>query len=423
MLVQLLVVLSASPCVDFDPLCFTWSLIGECDNTNAKFMELRCASSCGLCTASETLKGDDPRVVVLGSSFSFAAKDIDGIPFPAVRRDPIVEMAAGELHLVLRLSSGIVLTFGDDSMGQLGQQKLARRVTLTRRAPAQMHWPAPLTGLPAVAVGAGRMYSAALLRDGSMMVWGENSHSQCGVHVDQTPIDASPADLLSLSAISAVPLRVPLPQGVSVARFSLGEFHTILLTTAGDVYAFGDPSFGATCNRTDDDEADAMQNSDKADTHGDAHGDASGGADLLVKPFRCNLPLRPGENVTEVVAGSFHSMVVTSSGRVLVWGDNSHGQLGVARRRGFIYSLMQDAQQPGSDISDEELDRELDDAFEIAELDVGLYAHERLLALWTRTFHSAALSDHGRLILWGDNAYGHAPRAGQQPVRVQGIAG
>ena len=109
-------------------------------------------------------------------------------------------------------------------------------------------WPPPLTGMPAVAVGAGRMYSAALLRDGSLVVWGENSHSQCGVQAELTPMDPAPADLLGLSAISAMPLRVPMPDGVRVAKFSLGEFHTMVLTTAGEVFAFGDNSFGATCN-------------------------------------------------------------------------------------------------------------------------------------------------------------------------------
>ena len=40
----------------------------------------------------------------------------------------IRDRVAGELHLVLRLASGAVFTFGDDTMGQLGPPSLARRL-------------------------------------------------------------------------------------------------------------------------------------------------------------------------------------------------------------------------------------------------------------------------------------------------------
>ena len=46
---------------------------------------------------------------------------------------------------------------------------------------------------------------------------------------------------------------------------------------------------------------------------------------------RCDLPLMAGERVVDVAAGGFHSLAFTSNGRVLGWGDSSHGQLGDAR--------------------------------------------------------------------------------------------
>ena len=42
-------------------------------------------------------------------------------------------------------------------------------------------------------------------------------------------------------------------------------------------------------------------------------------------------------------AGNFHSLVLTSSGRLLGFGDNSYGQLGGARQ-GFMHEMMQQAQ-------------------------------------------------------------------------------
>ena len=38
-------------------------------------------------------------------------------------------------------------------------------------------------------------------------------------------------------------------------------------------------------------------------------------------------------------AGNFHSLVLTSSGRLLGFGDNSYGQLGGARQ-GFMHEMM-----------------------------------------------------------------------------------
>ena len=382
---------SVPPCVDNDALCFMWSQVGECESSNRNYMRLRCARSCGICDASQPPPAGTPKVVVLDGP----ASSQEVIPFPLSRSDPVVEMAAGELHLVLRLASGAVLTFGDDSMGQLGQPKLGRALPQTRRAPEKVEWPPPNTGKAAVAIGAGRMYSAALLADGTLMLWGENTHGQCGVPTEYTAMDAAPAELLSLSMVTSVPMQLALKSPVKA--FSLGEMHSLVLTTDGAVHSFGDGTFGATCNRTEEEmleEAEAEQAS--------AEGKPIVTSELTARlnGFKCNLPLEPGENVTALTAGGFHSLITTSAGRVLGWGDNTHGQLGSDRKYGFIYSLLQDAQAPGGEsITDDELDRELDAAFLIAEVPLHLLAGETVLKLMTRSFHTAALTSLGRLLV------------------------
>ena len=321
------------------------------------------------------------------------------VPFAALQaHDRVVSMAAGELHLVLLLESGQVLTFGDDTLGQLGHPRLTRTTLMTRRAPEPLTWPPPLTGMRATAVDAGRMYSGALLADGSLMLWGENTHGQCGIEVEMTPIHSAPSELLHLSSLPASPVRVPLR--AKIRAFSLGEIHTLVLTTDGDVYSLGDDAFGACCNGT---EADAR------------------GADGWPHPVRrCDLPLRSaeGEVVESVHAGGFHSMVVTSHRRVLVWGDNSHGQLGGERKDGYVYSTLHDLRGGGGGVDEEQYARELDAARQVEELSLPLLAGENLTSLATRSFHSAALTDHGRLLVWGDNAYG---QVGSEPANHSAV--
>lgn len=90
------------------------------------------------------------------------------LPFDLLQMhvDPIVALEAGELHIIMQLQSGLVMTFGDDSMGQLGQPRIARSTPVTRRGPLPIHWPQRGSG-GTKAISAGRMYSGALLTDGS----------------------------------------------------------------------------------------------------------------------------------------------------------------------------------------------------------------------------------------------------------------
>jgi alpha-tubulin suppressor-like RCC1 family protein len=79
---------------------------------------------------------------------------------------------------------------------------------------------------------------------------------------------------------------------------SCGLHHTLLLSAAGLVLSFGSNSWGQL-----------------------------GVGDLI--PHGAPVPLhRLDEVVTKISAGAYHSVALTSSGRVYTWGNNSKGQLG-----------------------------------------------------------------------------------------------
>ena len=56
-------------------------------------------------------------------------------------------------------------------------------------------------------------------------------------------------------------------------------------------------------------------------------------------------------------AGNFHSLVLTSSGRLLGFGDNSYGQLGGARQ-GFMHEMMQQAQAGERELDEQAFEAE-----------------------------------------------------------------
>eukprot|EP00325_Prymnesiales_sp_UTEX-LB-985_P033968 CAMPEP_0174743904 /NCGR_PEP_ID=MMETSP1094-20130205/82823_1 /TAXON_ID=156173 /ORGANISM="Chrysochromulina brevifilum, Strain UTEX LB 985" /LENGTH=532 /DNA_ID=CAMNT_0015948193 /DNA_START=1 /DNA_END=1595 /DNA_ORIENTATION=+ len=393
----LLPLVSATPlCRDNHEQCFFWAQVGECETAQG-FMLATCAAACSHCDIG-TADGDDEaeedphvRPTLIGQHvISLGQGSAEPIPFPLRHHDPIIALEAGELHLIMLMQSGLVMTFGDDSMGQLGHPRIARATPVTRRQPRPVLWPAPLTQRHARAVSAGRMYSGALLVDGTFVAWGDNTHSQCGVPAEMTPMDSAPLELEALSLIVAVPMKVPFAKPLKA--ISLGEVHSLVLTTDGEVWAIGDGSFGAACNVT---------------------ADAAAGDEVFT---RCDLGLEEGESVSSIAAGAFHSIVTTSLGRVLTWGDNTHGQLGPGRKRGYVYNMLQEAQAGAA--SDEDLREEIESAVVIGEMNLPLIHAEGVSALRTRSFHTAALTDQGRLLMWGDNAYG---QLGSEPRNTSAV--
>jgi hypothetical protein len=278
--------LVAHGCTDAHHACFYWAAVGQCES-NGAFMSEQCAASCGLCEAvaavavdaagSSAAVVDGPQLVLLGGRDTFAPLGLQG--------DTIASITAGASHLMILTAAGHVHTWGDNRAGQLGFMRKASRKPFTERRLTRVFWPAPHAESPAIAVAAGHLHSAAVLADGSLMLWGDNAHGQCGVLADETPVDPSPTEIDMLDTAVAVPMRAPLPGEVVAA--SCGETHTLALTRDGRVWAFGDNSYGQAGQVTEH---------------------------AQVTPLAVSLQLEEGEVVERVHAGSFHSLALTSRG-------------------------------------------------------------------------------------------------------------
>jgi len=137
-------------------------------------------------------------------------------------------------------------------------------------------------------VDGGAYHSAALKRDGTVWVWGGNDYGQLG---DGTIIDKN------------APLQVVSLEPYGIKKVVAGDFFTVALMSDGTVWAWGDNDFGQLGDGTN------IQRTVPVQVKGEA------GTGFL-------------SGITDIAAGSFHSLALRDDGTVWAWGYNFFGQLG-----------------------------------------------------------------------------------------------
>jgi alpha-tubulin suppressor-like RCC1 family protein len=224
-------------------------------------------------------------------------------------------------------ASGTLLGWGVNADGQLGTGSIGDGASAD---PVQARLP---PGSRVVSARAGCAFGLALTVTGAVLAWGDNEAGQLG--------DAS-------TAKSLTPVRVRIPAGARVTDIQAGCNFALALTAAGKVLAWG------------------------ANTAGEL-GNGSTAASHVPVPVR----LPPGVRVTRIRSGFGFSMAVTAAGRLLVWGDNGLGQLGIG-------SLI------GSRVP----------------VPARLPRGARVTAIAAGANHSLALTRAGQVLAWGFNTSG-----------------
>ena len=236
-----------------------------------------------------------------------------------------LEVSAGGLHSLALGSDGAVYGWGRNSNGQLGDG-----TTLQRTAPITAQFPAA-SGI--VAVSAGGDHSLALAGDGRLYSWGGNDNGQLGD--GGTTQRASPA-LISLA------------NGVEAAAISGGANFSLAIGSDGRVYGWG-------------------QNS---------HGQLGDGT-LTQRTAPVAVTLAIGVKAKAIAAGGGHSLAIGSDGKLYAWGDNAVGQLGDGTQTQRSSPVL-----------------------------VSLPAGVAAVGIAAGSAHSLALGSDGKLYVWGLNASG-----------------
>jgi alpha-tubulin suppressor-like RCC1 family protein len=196
-------------------------------------------------------------------------------------------------------------------------------------APAPVDLPG---GARVTAVAVGSSHSLALTSDGTVLTWDVSSYG--------APGNGSPPGIYH-------PVAVDLPAGVRVTAIAAGGDQSLALTADGRVLAWGDDSGGQLGNGT-------SANSSSA------------------TPVPADLPART--RVTAIAAGGDFSLALTADGRVLAWGDNFYGQLGIGTTTNRSVPVL-----------------------------VHLPARTRVTAIAAGPDYGLALTSGGRVFAWGDN--------------------
>lgn len=216
---------------------------------------------------------------VMFSNIPVQVVDADGRPF-----DNVIAVAAGYLHSIALRSDGSVWAWGSNGNGQIG----SGAVGVTQRTPVRVDAPdaGSLTG--AISISAGFLHSSALLVDGSVLTWGDDSFEQIG------------DGLAAAQSCSGAPCQTrPVKVAKGMIALSIRGNHGLAMGPDGTVVAWGSDLQGESGN-------------------GPAFGTQN-------KPAAVS-----GVNgAAAIAAGYEHSLVLKADGTMQAWGSNGFGELGM----------------------------------------------------------------------------------------------
>jgi alpha-tubulin suppressor-like RCC1 family protein len=215
------------------------------------------------------------------SRLSPVAVDMSG----ALLGKTVTAIAAGAAHTVALTSDGNVFAWGYNGDGEVGDG-----TTTTRLSPVAVDMSGALLGKTVIAVAAGGYHIVALTSDGELFAWGFNAYGEVG--------DGTATSRLSPVAVDTSGALL----GKTVIAVAAGAYHSVVLTSDGELFAWGHNGGGEL-------------------------GDGTGTTRYTAVPVDMSGALL-GKTVTAIAAGVAHTVALTSDGKPFAWGFNVLGQLG-----------------------------------------------------------------------------------------------
>src|SRR5450756_2229802 len=149
-------------------------------------------------------------------------------PVAVTNGTSVTAIAGGASHSLALTSTGQVLAWGDNAYGELGNASITNSTT-----PVAVSLP---SGTTVTAIAAGYNHSLALTSSGQVLAWGYNGDGELGTGNGTTN--------------SSIPVAVSLPSGTTVTAIAGGGRHSLALTSTGQVLAWGYNGYGGLGNGT-----------------------------------------------------------------------------------------------------------------------------------------------------------------------------
>ena len=216
----------------------------------------------------------------------------------------ICGIAAGEDFALAQGGNGRAWSWGNNAYGQLGDGTTSSH---SRAMPVQFSDGTPFTDV--VAVAAGRMHSVALRQsateNGTVWAWGYQGSGRLGNNQSVAANIKNPAPVLTGSA------GIVTGTLSNIVQIAAGPDHTLALDKDGQVWAWGDNTYGQLGNNTTTDSLYAMK-----------------------VPFPTGAggpPVIRYIGAGGAINGSIYSFsfAIANDGSFYAWGHNSFGELGL----------------------------------------------------------------------------------------------
>ena len=263
-----------------------------------------------------------------------------------------VQVSAGTDHSLAVGSDGYAYAWGNNNNGQLGNNTTSFSSVPVRVCDPSTGSNAD-TGLKAIQVSAGRLFSLAIDQDGNIWAWGYNDNGQLG-NGKTSGTNTPQSVLLDPKHASTV---------LKAVQVSAGDFHSLAIDQDGNTWAWGRNDYGQ------------LGNGKTSGTNANPTPSL-----VLLDPKHASTVLK----AVQVSAGDFHSLAIDQDGNTWAWGRNDYGQLG----NGSTSDLRNPV--PGSVLRNP---KDTSTVLKAVQVSAG----------WA---HSLAVDTDGNAWAWGQNNYG-----------------
>jgi alpha-tubulin suppressor-like RCC1 family protein len=265
-------------------------------------------------------------------------------PTPVASNLQWSSVSCGAEHTLAITRDGKVFSFGSNEHGQLGLGSSMQ----SAYAPVQIPF---FAGMRATKVNCGYDHSLVWTNDGQLYSFGKNELSQCG---QQT-----------LDPIINTPQKIGF--GFPVTLVTPGNTHTFALDERNQVWGVGyltkDLDFGQAPSlvhsfnekvvslQTGAFHVNVLTASNKLYSLGqNGYRQVGVNQNGTIKSFQqINIPLN-GSYIQSIATGYHHSVALLGNGQLVVWGAQSHGQLGLGTKGNFFLPSVVNSNQRFSNL-------------------------------------------------------------------------